>query len=493
MDSVYIEVGPVWARLRGPSAQLTYVREAFTVDVPGAEYTPQARYRAWDGKTRFVKQGDVILSGLVWRCAGYLMKGGFPKPDVLWSATPQKPPLVEKSVDVRAYQEPVIQKMQRVRRMGVQMPTGAGKTLTAIEAARRIGERTLWLTHTKELLAQTVSTFENSLGIKCGILGSGKEIEGDGRVVVATIQTLTRMLRAAPDVVKPWLSDFGCVIADEGHHASADSWQEIFNACTGAHYRFALSATLDTGNEVNNLKIEGVTGPTWIVESVASLAGLGWLAKPRVVMLSVSPKSYPSYEQIRDIVCPTWEDNPRQLRSLGGKLFSETYERGIVNNKDRNAKIVEVIRRHVQVADKMLVLVSRIPHMMSLVDTVRSEGLSVMGLDGGATDAARTEAFNLFKAGLRGRALIATPFAREGIDLPQIDVGMLAGGGLSDVVVMQGFGRMLRKRRDKDEVLIYDFVDGGAPSDREDKDYLAEHSKSRLGLYVNQGFTVERE
>lgn len=39
--------------------------------------------------------------------------------------------------------------------------TGTGKTVTAVSDAKKLGERTLFLGHTKELISQAKNTFEN--------------------------------------------------------------------------------------------------------------------------------------------------------------------------------------------------------------------------------------------------------------------------------------------------------------------------------------------
>jgi hypothetical protein len=218
-----IDAGTIWSRLKGPADQIALVKATLTLDSPGAAYI-----RWGDGKTRFLKTGNTFLAGLTWRVARALVEGGFPKPAIRWPLVMEKPPLTPTPISVREYQETAILKMIAARRMGLQMPTGAGKTRTGIELSRRLGHRTLWLTHTKDLLMQTAEQYAELLGIEPGIMGAGKEEDGDGRVVVATVQTIGRLLdekRGAPEIVKPWsLSSDG---HPRGHHASADTWQDI--------------------------------------------------------------------------------------------------------------------------------------------------------------------------------------------------------------------------------------------------------------------------
>jgi superfamily II DNA or RNA helicase len=255
-----------------------------------------------------------------------------------------------------------------------------------------------------------------------------------------------------------------------------------------------LSATLEAVAEpVNVFKIEGVAGPTWKTTTAAILGNLGFLARPRIIVLRPPSNSFPTYEDIREFICPSWRDNPRQLKYLGAMMFKEAYERGIVENESRNRLFLEAICRHMAQNEKVLVLCSRVPHMEGLWSALNARlgQAPVWGMDGNAPDRPRTLA--QFRRADGAACLIATPFMREGIDLPQVDVGFLAGGGLSDTAVMQGVSRMLRKRDDKDEVLIYDSQDGGnGETEREDKDWLANHWSSRLALYEAQGFAVER-
>jgi len=106
-------------------------------------------------------------------------------------------------------------------------------------------------------------------------------------------------------------------------------------------------------------------------------------------------------------------------------------------------------------------------------------------------DKDREAALGRYRLLAGGGVLVATPWFREGMDVPEIDAGLLAGGSLSEIAVLQGFGRMLRPRPDKAEVLVYDALDGRDPGVR--KDYLAQHALARLRVYRERGWAVERQ
>jgi superfamily II DNA or RNA helicase len=385
--------------------------------------------------------------------------------------------------------------------MVLQCPTRGGKTEIAIEFCRRVGGKALWMTHLDTLMSQTPDRFMERLGVRCGIV-QGKT-RTDGQVVVGMVQTLSRMAvptvkgRRNPNYDPDFFRQFDVLVVDESHHGGADTWQDVMRACTRAVWRLGLSGTV--GDEIVKLpviaalKIEGALGPTYTAATTMGLADLGFVAAPRVVMLRVPPTTYPSYEEVREAVCPDWRDDPRKLLSkLGGPLFREAYRRGVTENDARNEKIVETAVRHAKAGDRFLVLCNRVPHADALSIAIgrRLATAPVWGLDGEATSAERAEVLGAFKAASGGAVLICTPFFREGVDVPQIDAGLLAGGGESDVAVLQALGRMLTARADKDEVLIYDLLDGR--DSRQKKDYLAQHRLSRVSLYERSGFAVER-
>ena len=86
--------------------------------------------------------------------------------------------------------------------------------------------------------------------------------------------------------------------------------------------------------------------------------------------------------------------------------------------------------------------------------------------------------------------LVVTPWFREGMDLPEIDVGVMAGSVESEIAVLQAAGRMLRVRPDKQTVLLYCCLDGREPGNA--KDYLAKHSLAVVGLFQRKGWHLDR-
>lgn len=490
-----IAVGPVWARLEAPPEVQAAIREALSVYDPAAEHTRAFKSGRWDGRVGFVSRAkNEFLSGLTWRVASTLVSLGYDRPEIRWPEITARQPLAPEMLGVewRPYQAEAVQKAIRARRMVLQCPTSGGKSEIGIDFVRRCGGKTLWLTHTKALLAQTPERFRRRLGLECGTVEAGKMIEDDSPVVVGMIQSLTRVLKANRG---GWFKQFDVLVADEVHHGGADTWQAIAAACSNAKHRLGLSGSV--GDEVvklplvTQLKIEGAYGPTFTVATTMGLADLGFVAAPNVMVLRCPPTTYPSYEEVRESVCPDWRNDPRGLLSkLGGVMFREAYERGVMLNEARNQLVVKTAVWHAREGDRFLVLCNRVPHAEALYQAIKRRAERPAWVLSGEDDAEwRGAVLAQFKAATGGGILVCTPFFREGVDAPEIDAGFLAGGGESDVAVVQALGRMLRARPGKDEVTVYDVADGRDPSHL--KDYLANHWKSRLALYKKSGFRVE--
>lgn len=139
------------------------------------------------------------------------------------------------------HQEEALEKLQEMRSNHqtialVQGATGSGKTAIGVLDAKNIGKRTLFLAHRNELLTQAADTFkrlwpEVSTGL---FVDSNHDV--DTFVVCATVQGIQRNL----ELFSP--NDFGYLVIDECHHASADSYQKIL-AYFHTDFTLGLTAT----------------------------------------------------------------------------------------------------------------------------------------------------------------------------------------------------------------------------------------------------------
>ena len=108
--------------------------------------------------------------------------------------------------------------------------TGTGKTYASAFAMRELGfKRVLFLVHRGQLARQTKKSYEKIFdkSVSMGFVGAGYS-DYDRDYVFATVQTLNRdehLRKYAPD-------DFDCIILDEAHHSSANTYQKVMNYFT---------------------------------------------------------------------------------------------------------------------------------------------------------------------------------------------------------------------------------------------------------------------
>jgi superfamily II DNA or RNA helicase len=117
------------------------------------------------------------------------------------------------------------------------LPTGCGKTVVFAEIARRAvaewGKRVMILAHREELMFQAREKIKAVTGLEAHIEMGEYRAEtglfGASPVVVSTVQTHTaggdgggRMTKFAPE-------DFGLLVIDEAHHATARSYRRCID------------------------------------------------------------------------------------------------------------------------------------------------------------------------------------------------------------------------------------------------------------------------
>ena len=127
------------------------------------------------------------------------------------------------SIVLRDYQDKAIN--SALDRSGlVVAPAGAGKTILSMGIIRDSGVKTLWLTHTNELMNQTASVMEKVLNEPVMKVGGGRDaFTRDGNLCVAMVQTLSRR----PNLIDEINSTYGLVIVDEAHHVPSSMFQDI--------------------------------------------------------------------------------------------------------------------------------------------------------------------------------------------------------------------------------------------------------------------------
>jgi superfamily II DNA or RNA helicase len=113
---------------------------------------------------------------------------------------------------------------------------GWGKTFTALHVAKKLGQKTLVVTHTTALRDQWREEVQVLFGMQAGTIGGGSMDWEDHAITVANVQTL---VKHSAKLAK----EFGTIILDEAHHCPASTFSQLIDDFH-ARYRVALSGTM---------------------------------------------------------------------------------------------------------------------------------------------------------------------------------------------------------------------------------------------------------
>lgn len=358
-------------------------------------------------------------------------------------------------IKLRHYQAPAIDAVLKGTQGILEAPAGSGKTEMGLEIVARIGQPTLWLTHTKDLAEQVAARAESRLGVprdEIGMLGCGQEKVGP-RLTVGIIQKMAKMNLA------PLARKFGLVILDECHHTGgAATWQAIINQMP-ARYRYGVTATLKRGDGLQVIT-ERTIGPTlYKIERFAVEASGGVIIPQlRVIKTGIESEVWQKYEER----VAKWEELCEQFRERGmseprkpvapyGDILNE-----ILTNNQRNALILKVLKEECP-GHCSLVLSERVDHCEFLAKHSYS-GLRVAVIHGKMSKKARQEILGKMNQGELD-VLFAVDIAKEGLDIPRLDRLFLVAGGRNEAELEQKIGRIQRTFPGKRDAVVFDFVD----------------------------------
>lgn len=360
--------------------------------------------------------------------------------------------------------------------------TAFGKTIVAIKLIAERKVNTLILVDRINLLRQwqeRLSEFliinealpktDGGAGSKRGrkkkrsVIGqlSGSRKALSGIVDIALRQSLSRK-----GEVEDCVKDYGMIIADECHHASAFSYERILKVAT-ARYVYGLTAT-PTRKDGHHPILLMQCGPIRYRDS----------ARKQAEKRPFNHYIIPRFTSLRTPLNRDEKDVTIQ------ELYSE-----VVDNETRNEQIVQdVIESHKR-GRNCIVLTLRTGHVESLATRLRDHLPDVVVLTGGMGSKTTREAFeHIAKTPAdKNLVLVATgSFIGEGFDEPRLDTLFLAMPISWRGTLQQYAGRLHRLSSGKKDVQIYDYVDVHIRM-------LERMYQKRLTGYASMGYSAKAE
>lgn len=334
------------------------------------------------------------------------------------------------NINLYDYQRRAVEALKRGKNGILEAPCGSGKTQMGLALIKELGGRALWLTHTRKLLEQSRERCEAYFKGDFGEITEGSVCMGKD-ITFATVQT---MRNVDPEIYR---NAFDIIVVDECHHCVGSptrvmQFYKVLSNCN-CRYKFGLSATL---NRSDNL-----------ICSVFAIIGnvLHTISQSEVGDKIIKAEYVPVHIKLDYGYDYLDEDGTLNFISLINLLSNDT---------SRNKLIVDKIYEVYLVGKKQLVLCHRVSQVEELSKMV-SKFCKVNCITGKV---------NQKKRDYDGDVIIATySLAKEGLDIPTLDVLHLATPQKNRSTTEQAIGRIERNVEGKQKPICYDYIDDTIP------------------------------
>ena len=359
------------------------------------------------------------------------------------------------NISLYPYQENAVESLINANGGILQSKAGSGKTRMGIATICRLGLKTLWLTHTNELLNQSYNAAAEFIDKKLlGKITNGKMQIADG-ITFATVQTLSK---ADLNALK---YEWDMIVVDECHRCAgtvskATMFSKVLNNLA-ARYKYELSATLH--------RADGLIKCTY-----ALLGGVAHTVPDNVV------KTMRVKIQRKD----TGVQISRKCLDTDGTLCYAKLINYLAENGKRNYIISNDIEELMRQGHSIIVLSDRVEHLNALKQTLSEWGkLETVILHGKVKKTDREQALKEMREKKKHILLATYQLAKEGLDVPCLDRLLLATPVKDYAIVVQSVGRIARVCEGKDTPVVYDYVD--------DIGFLKNMWKKRCTSYKKDG------
>lgn len=345
-------------------------------------------------------------------------------------------------------------------RVLLHMPTGAGKTRTAMQIIAdhlRANEPTLvvWLAYNEELCEQAASEFEQtwrSLGDRAVTVQrfwGGRDFDfaqaHDG-IIIASLSKLYRAAMEELAFIGHLAGRCSLVIIDEAHQAIADTYGLMLNTLvTQGRAAALLGLTATPGRTWNDietdaelaaffgrrkvmLEIEGYTNPVTYLIDEGYLARAGFRSLFHTSGVELSPADLRRIERELDLP-------PSILKKLA-------------EDEQRNLAILVEVEKLALRHRRLLVFAASVEHAKLLATVLRARGHDAAAVTGETAPAERARLIAAYKdCAEETKILCNYGVLTTGFDAPQTSAAVIARPTKSLVLYSQMVGRAMRGPR----------------------------------------------
>ena len=324
--------------------------------------------------------------------------------------------------------------------------TGTGKTYASAFAMRELGfNRVLFLVHRSTLAKQALASFRNVFEDKksMGIVGAGYS-DYDADYIFAMVETLHKednLRKFAPE-------EFDCIVLDEAHHSPANTYQKVMEYFKPKLF-LGMTATPDKRDDGEASK------------NVYELFHYQIAYEIRLQQAMEEDLLCPfHYFGISDISVVT--DEQMKTRNISEENF------GKLTSDERVRHVIEQAKYYGYSGDRVkgLIFCSRNRECEELSAKFNALGYRTIALSGDNKDKEREKAFERLAMNEEDATdemqpldyIFSVDILNEGVDIVEVNQVIMLRPTQSPIVFIQQLGRGLRKAKNKEYVVILDFI-----------------------------------
>jgi len=344
--------------------------------------------------------------------------------------------------ELRDYQreciESVIADWQTHRSVVASLPTGTGKTFTALSLLEKYGKPFLFVVPRDFLVEQTVHQAQEMCIPAYGISGKGKIGDSVAPNVIATVQWLNA--RKGKNLIELLEGkQIKVVILDECHHAIAQS------------YKFTQETVL---NSTDDARCLGLTATLQRADKKPLKLAFNKLSFWLPISYFINRKYL---SQIESYLVETNIDVRKVKMDSHGEDFIEKQLVDAVKSTNWKEKAIEKWRE-VAEGKKTIVFCASVELSKDFVESAKSQGISCEHVDGTTDNADRASIVKRFSS---GEVTILSNYGvfTEGFDIPDTECVIMARPTKSQGLYIQCIGRGLRVAPGKEKAIILDLTD----------------------------------
>lgn len=337
------------------------------------------------------------------------------------------------------YQEEAVAVMLTNHYGILQSPAGSGKTQMGIALACDLGVKTLWLTHTKDLLTQSKSRAEQYIDpTGLGTITEGKVNIGK-TMTFATIQTMCKV------DLDQYRDEWDCIIVDECHRVSGTptaitQFSKVLNTLRARH-KYGLSATVHRADGLIKATYAMLGEVVWTVSDEA--------VKSRVMTVNVIPKG--TGVMLNSCFLNT-DGTVNYAKMITYLTEQDARNQLILNDLRENRDHFNLILS--ERVDHLKYLHSQLPPLLKRQAAVIDGKMTTKALK-----AEREQAIEDMRTGTKHYLFATYSLAKEGLDIPRLDRLYLTTPQKDYAVIVQSVGRVARTFEGKQQPIVYDYVD----------------------------------